>query len=44
MQVHGAANGFPGYEDPAAYRASLQYLRDEVRPQHLYLGHPYRTR
>lgn len=43
VQVHGAANGFPGYEDPAAYRASLQYLRDEIRPRHLYLGHPYRT-
>lgn len=42
VQIHGAANGFPGYEDPAAYRASLQYLRDEVHPQHLYLGHPYR--
>jgi hydroxyacylglutathione hydrolase len=43
VQVHGAANGFPGYEDPVAYRSSLQYLRDEVRPQHLYLGHPYRN-
>ena len=43
VQVHGAANGFPGYEDPDAYRASLSYLRDEVRPRHLYLGHPYRT-
>ncbi len=42
VQIHGAANGFPGYEDPAAYRSSLQYLRDEVRPEHLYLGHPYR--
>lgn len=42
VQVHGAANGFPGYEDPAAYRASLRYLLDEVRPGHLYLGHPYR--
>lgn len=42
VQIHGAANGFPGYEDPAAYRSSLQYLRDVVRPQHLYLGHPYR--
>jgi glyoxylase-like metal-dependent hydrolase (beta-lactamase superfamily II) len=42
VQIHGAANGFPGYADPAAYRASLQYLRDEVRPRHLYLGHPYR--
>ncbi|WP_448628580.1 MBL fold metallo-hydrolase [Geodermatophilus sp. URMC 64] len=43
VQVHGAANGFPGYEDPAAYRASLEHLRDVVRPRHLYLGHPYRT-
>ncbi|WP_207786207.1 MBL fold metallo-hydrolase [Micromonospora globispora] len=42
VQVHGAANGFPGYVDPVAYRASLRYLRDEIRPQHLYLGHPYR--
>ncbi len=42
VQIHGAANGFPGYEDPAAYRASLEYLRDEIRPEHLYLGHPYR--
>jgi glyoxylase-like metal-dependent hydrolase (beta-lactamase superfamily II) len=43
VQVHGAANGFPGYEDPHSYRASLEHLRDVVRPQHLYLGHPYRT-
>jgi len=43
VQIHGAANGFPGYEDPAAYRSSLQYLRDDVRPGHLYLGHPYRN-
>ena len=42
VQVHGAANGFPGFEHPTAYRTSLEYLRDEVRPRHLYLGHPYR--
>lgn len=42
VQIHGAANRFPGYTDPDAYRASLEYLRDEVRPQRLYLGHPYR--
>ncbi|MFI6875072.1 MBL fold metallo-hydrolase [Streptomyces sp. NPDC050400] len=42
VQVHGAANGFPGYTDPAAYRSSLVRLRDEIRPHHLYLGHPYR--
>lgn len=42
VQIHGAANGFPGYGDPTAYRASLQYLRDVVGPERLYLGHPYR--
>ena len=43
VQVHGAANGFPGYEDPRAYRASLEHLRNAVRPRRLFLGHPYRT-
>jgi glyoxylase-like metal-dependent hydrolase (beta-lactamase superfamily II) len=42
VQVHGAANGFPGFVDPAGYRSSLQYLSEEIRPRHLYLGHPYR--
>lgn len=42
VQIHGAANRFPGYTDPDAYRASLAYLREEVRPERLYLGHPYR--
>ncbi|WP_406428415.1 MBL fold metallo-hydrolase [Streptomyces sp. NBC_00147] len=42
VQVHGAANGFPGYMDPTTYRTSLEYVRDELRPQYLYLGHPYR--
>jgi glyoxylase-like metal-dependent hydrolase (beta-lactamase superfamily II) len=42
VQAFGAASGFPGYTDPDGYRASLQYLRDEIRPNHLYLGHPYR--
>lgn len=44
VQIQGAANGFPGYADPDAYRASLEHLRDVVRPRRLYLGHPYRTR
>ena len=38
VQIHGAADRFPGYEDPVAYRSSLQYLRDEIRPQHLLPG------
>ena len=43
VQIHGAANHFPGYEDPDAYRASLEHLRDVLRPQRMYLGHPFRT-
>lgn len=43
VQVHGAASAFPSYLDPVAYRSSLRYLRDEIRPRKLYLGHPYRT-
>lgn len=43
VQIHGAANGFPGYADPDAYRASLLHLRDHVQPRRLFLGHPYRS-
>jgi glyoxylase-like metal-dependent hydrolase (beta-lactamase superfamily II) len=43
VQVHGAANHFPGYEDPDAYRASLLHLRDVLRPRRMYIGHPFRT-
>lgn len=43
VQVHGAANGFPSYVDPDAYRASLEHLRDEVKLDRLFLGHPYRS-
>ena len=43
VQVHGAANGFPGYEDPLAARASLHLLRETLDPRRLYLGHPYRN-
>jgi hydroxyacylglutathione hydrolase len=42
VQIHGAANHFPGYEEPSAYRSSLEHLRDVVRPHRLFLGHPYR--
>lgn len=42
VQAYGAASGFPGFEDADRYRASLEFLRDEIRPQRLYLGHPYR--
>lgn len=43
VQIHGAANGFPSYVDPDAYRASLLHLRDQVKPKRLFLGHPYRS-
>lgn len=42
VEMHGAAGGFPGYEDPDSYRSSLIYLRDEIRPGRMFLGHPYR--
>lgn len=43
VQIHGAANGFPSYVDPDAYRSSLLHLRDHVKPNRLFLGHPYRS-
>lgn len=43
VQIHGAANGFPSYVDPEAYRASLLHLRDHVQPERMFLGHPYRS-
>lgn len=43
VQIHGAANGFPGFIDPDAYRSSLLRLRDEVKPTRMFLGHPYRS-
>ncbi|MFM6979959.1 MAG: MBL fold metallo-hydrolase [Micrococcales bacterium] len=43
VQVHGAANGFPGYEVADDYRDSLEYLAEKIRPNRLFLGHPYRN-
>lgn len=43
VQIHGAANGFPSYVDPDAYRASLVHLRDHVQPNRMFLGHAYRS-
>ncbi|MEP9381998.1 MBL fold metallo-hydrolase [Nocardioides cheoyonin] len=40
-QCYGAASGFPGYEDPDAYRVSLEKIL-ALGPTRLYLGHPYR--
>lgn len=43
VQIMGAANGFPGFEDPDQYRESLLKLRDEIAPNRLFLGHRYRS-
>ena len=42
VERYGAASAFPSFDDPDAYRNSLLRLRDEVRPERLFLGHPYR--
>lgn len=42
VQIHGAANGFPGYEDPDAYRDSLLQIQ-ELQPNRMFLGHPFRS-
>ncbi|MCK2199472.1 MBL fold metallo-hydrolase [Corynebacterium callunae] len=42
VQIHGAANGFPGYEDPDAYRKSLLALQ-ELELNRMFLGHPFRS-
>lgn len=42
VEIHGAASGFPAYQDPVAYRSSLRYLLEKIRPQRLYPGHPFR--
>lgn len=42
VQIHGAANGFPGFADPVGYRDSIEHLRAQIRPRRIFLGHPYR--
>lgn len=42
VEMHGAASGFPGYDDADAYRSSLIHLRDRIRPSRMFLGHAYR--
>jgi hydroxyacylglutathione hydrolase len=42
VEMHGAASGFPGYDDPDAYRSSLISLRDDIGPSRMFLGHAYR--
>ena len=44
VEMHGAASGFPGYDDPDAYRASLISLRDEIGPSTCSSGMPIATR
>jgi len=42
VQVHGSSSSrFPLYEDPVAYRASVDRLLNDVRPGRLFLGHRF---
>lgn len=43
VQIHGAANGFPSYSDPEAYRSSLLHLSNQTQLERIFLGHPYRS-
>jgi hydroxyacylglutathione hydrolase len=43
VQVYGGFSGLPTIEDPTLYRKSVQRLLEEIRPNRLFLGHPFRN-
>ncbi len=43
VQMYGGASGLPTIEVPAFYRESVKRLLEEVRPERLFLGHPFRN-
>lgn len=43
VQMYGGFSGLPTIEKPTLYRKSVQRLLDEVRPNRLFLGHPFRN-
>ncbi|MFJ5716022.1 MBL fold metallo-hydrolase [Neobacillus sp. NPDC093127] len=43
VQMYGGFSGLPTIENPALYRKSVQRLLEEVRPNRLFLGHPFRN-
>lgn len=42
VQMYGGLSGLPTIEYPRLYRESVHRLLEEVRPNRLYLGHPFR--
>ena len=42
VQMYGGFSGMPTIENPCLYRKSVQRLLEEVRPNRLFLGHPFR--
>ncbi|PAE40975.1 MBL fold metallo-hydrolase [Bacillus sp. 7884-1] len=43
VQIYGGFSGLPTIEDPTLYRKSVQRLLEEIRPNRLFLGHPFRN-
>ncbi|WP_051633688.1 MBL fold metallo-hydrolase [Bacillus sp. UNC41MFS5] len=43
VQMYGGAGGLPTIEYSSLYRMSIQRLLEEVRPNRLFLGHPFRN-
>lgn len=43
VQMYGGFSGLPTIEEPTLYRKSVQRLLEEVRPNRLFLGHPFRN-
>lgn len=44
VQMYGGLSGMPTIENSRFYRKSIQRLLEEVRPNRLFLGHPFRNK
>jgi hydroxyacylglutathione hydrolase len=44
VQMYGGLSGLPTIENSCLYRKSIQRLIEEVRPNRLFLGHPFRNK
>lgn len=44
VQIYGGLSGLPTIENSRFYRKSIQRLLKEVRPNRLFLGHPFRNK
>ncbi|WP_066074535.1 MBL fold metallo-hydrolase [Neobacillus soli] len=43
VQIYGGLSGIPTIENPTLYRKSIHRLLEDVRPNRLFLGHPFRN-